>query len=152
MRGFSRAFHTMLQRDARTFMAADLTVRTFQLPTGPQTTEMNALAQRGIARTQVTETLTMASPPNGAAPILISVKAVDPTVYPFYGEVKLNPPQSLRSALQPDAVVVSDGVLLRLGARLGDTIRIGGQPFRIAAEVTNEPDRMTEASTSVRGS
>ncbi|HEX4136147.1 MAG TPA: FtsX-like permease family protein [Bryobacteraceae bacterium] len=143
VRGFSRAFHTMLQRDARTFMAADLTVRTFQLPTGPQTTEMKALAQRGIARTQVTETLTMASPPNGAAPILISVKAVDPAVYPFYGEVKLNPPQSLRSALQPDAVVVSDGVLLRLGARLGDTIRIGGQPFRIAAEVTNEPDRMT---------
>jgi putative ABC transport system permease protein len=143
VRGFSRAFHTMLQRDARTFMAADLTVRTFQLPTSPQTTEMNALAQRGIARTQVTETLTMASPPNGAAPILISVKAVDPAVYPFYGEVKLNPPQDLRRALQPDAVVVSDGVLLRLGARLGDTIRIGGLPFRIAAEVTNEPDRMT---------
>ncbi len=38
---------------------------------------------------------------------------------------------------------MSDGVLLRLGARVGDTIRIGGQAFRIGAEVTNEPDRMT---------
>ena len=27
VRGFSESFHTMLQRDARTFMAADLTVR-----------------------------------------------------------------------------------------------------------------------------
>jgi putative ABC transport system permease protein len=143
VRGFSRAFHTMLQRDARTFMAADLSVRTFQLPTGPQLDDMNSLAKRGIARTQVTETLTMASPPNGAAPLLISVKAVDPAVYPFYGTVKFNPPMDLRTALQPDTVAVSDGVLLRLGAHVGDTLRIGGQPFRISAEVTNEPDRMT---------
>ena len=143
VRGFSRAFHTMLQRDARTFMAADLTVRVFQLPTGPQTAEMDALAKRGIARTQVTETLTMASPPNDAAPLLISVKAVDPAVYPFYGTVTFNPPMDLRTALQPDTVAVSDGVLLRLNAQVGDTIRIGGQPFRISAEVGKEPDRMT---------
>jgi putative ABC transport system permease protein len=143
VRGFSRAFHTMLQRDARSFMAADLTVRTFQLPDGPQTDEMNALRKRGVERTQVTETLTMAAPPNGAAPMLISIKAVDPAVYPFYGSVKFNPPMDLRTALQPDTVAVSDGVLLRLGAHLGDTLRIGGQPFRISAEVTNEPDRMT---------
>ena len=143
VRGFSRAFHTMLQRDARTFMAADLTVRTFQLPSAKQAAEMDALAKRGVERTQVTETLTMASPPNDAAPLLISVKAVDPAVYPFYGTVKFNPPMDLQTALKPDTVAVSDGVLLRLNARLGDTIRIGGQPFRIAAEVTNEPDRMT---------
>ena len=143
VRGFSRAFHTMLQRDARTFMAADLTVRVFQLPTAPQTAEMEALAKRGVARTQITETLTMASPPNGAAPLLISVKAVDPAVYPFYGTVTFNPPMDMRAALPPDTVAVSDGVLLRLSAHIGDTIRIGGQPFRISSEVLKEPDRMT---------
>src|SRR5580704_16913087 len=143
VRGFSRAFHTMLQRDARTFMAADLTVRTFQLPTAPQLADMDSLAKRGVARTQVTETLTMASPPNSSAPLLISVKAVDPAVYPFYGTVKFNPPMSVRAALQSDTVAVSDGVLLRMSARVGDTIRIGGQPFRISAEVGKEPDRMT---------
>src|SRR5580658_1073915 len=98
VRGFSQSFHTMLQRDARTFMAADLTVRTFDLPDGPQTDEMNALRKRGVERTQVTETLTMASPPSGAAPMLISIKAVDPAVYPFYGTVKFNPPMDLRTA------------------------------------------------------
>jgi putative ABC transport system permease protein len=148
VRGFSRAFHTMLQRDARSFMAADLTVRTFQLPSPAQAAEMNALAKRGIERTQVTETLTMASPPSrpgsgDAPPMLISVKAVDPAVYPFYGSLAFNPPMSVPDALQADTCVVSDGVLLRLAAKIGDTIRIGGQPFRIVAEVTKEPDRMT---------
>jgi len=143
VRGFSRAFHTILQRDARGFMAADLTVRTFALPTAHQTEVMDRLADKGVRRTQVTETLTMASPPAGGIPLLISVKAVDPNVYPYYGTLKFNPPQSIQTALQPDTVEVSDGVLLRLNARVGDTIHIGGQPFRIAGEVTAEPDRMT---------
>ena len=55
VRGFSRAFHTMLQRDARSFMAADLTVRTFQLPTPQQTEAMDRMAVKGIRRTQITE-------------------------------------------------------------------------------------------------
>jgi putative ABC transport system permease protein len=80
VRGFSRAFHTILQRDARGFMAADLTVRTFALPTAHQTEVMDRLAEKGVRRTQVTETLTMASPPAGGIPLLISVKAVDPNV------------------------------------------------------------------------
>jgi putative ABC transport system permease protein len=143
VRGFSRAFHTILQRDARGFMAADLTVRTFQLPTPSQLEVMERLGTRGIRRTQVTETLTMASPAGHSNPMLISVKAVDPDVYPFYGSIKFNPPQGIRTALQPDTVAVSDGVLLRLNEKIGDTVRIGGLPFRIAAEVTNEPDRMT---------
>ncbi len=147
VRGFSQAFHTMLQRDARTFMAADLTVRTFDLPNTQQVAAMDDLAARGVMRTQITETVTMALPPNqnpdDAVPVLVSVKAVDPAIYPFYGHVTLDPAQSLKTALTPDAVVVSDGVLLRLGAHIGDSVKIGGQYFRIAAEVTNEPDRMT---------
>src|SRR5580692_1971334 len=73
VRGFSRAFHSMLQRDARTFMAADVSVRTFQVPSDDQTAEMEKLRQEGIARTQITETLTMALPPGGDVPLLISV-------------------------------------------------------------------------------
>src|ERR1700722_19734540 len=52
VRGFSSAFHTMLQRDARSFMAADLTVRTFALPTAHQTEVMDRLAEKGVRRTQ----------------------------------------------------------------------------------------------------
>src|SRR5271168_1998118 len=61
VRGFSRAFHDMLLSQARTLMAADLSLRVFELPTPEQTAEMDNLAKSGVQRTWVTKTLTMAS-------------------------------------------------------------------------------------------
>src|ERR1700719_3056816 len=61
VRGFSRAFHDMLLSQARTLMAADLSLRVFELPTAEQNAEMDNLAKTGVQRTWVTETLTMAS-------------------------------------------------------------------------------------------
>ena len=142
VRGFSRAFHDMLLSQARTLMAADLSLRVFELPTPQQTAEMDALANQGVERTWITETPTMASAGVGKPPMLVSVKAVDPRRYPFYGEIRLSPPAPLSQALTADTVAVSDDVLLRLNLKVGDTIRLGGQPFRIVARVTYEPDRM----------
>jgi putative ABC transport system permease protein len=142
VRGFSRAFHEMLLSQARTLMAADLSLRAFELPTPQQTAAMDALAQSGVDRTWITETVTMASASESKPPMLVSVKAVDPKKYPFYGEIRLTPPAPLSRALTADTVAVSGDVLLRLNLKVGDAIRLGGQPFRIAGEVTYEPDRM----------
>src|SRR4051812_7583234 len=138
VRGFSRAFHNLLLREARTLLAGDLSVRTFSMPTTEQIAAMDALAKRGIDHTWITETISMTSAAPDKPPLLVSVKAVETNLYPFYGTVKLEPPQDLRSTLQKDTVVVSDDVLLRLGVKVGDTIRLGGQPFRIAAVVDEE--------------
>ena len=73
-----------------------------------------------MRHTWITETVTMASSAATPDPLLISVKAVDPTAYPFYGTVKLDPPRPLREALDAQAVVVSDDLLLRLNVRTGD--------------------------------
>ncbi|HEX5230124.1 MAG TPA: FtsX-like permease family protein, partial [Bryobacteraceae bacterium] len=142
VRGFSRAFHDMLLTQARTLMAADLSVRVFELPTPPQAAVMDALAAQGIDRTWITETPTMASAGEGKPPMLVSVKAVDPKKYPFYGQIRLSPPASLAQALTRDTTAVSDDILLRLNLKVGDSIRLGGQPFRIIGRVTYEPDRM----------
>ncbi len=143
VRGFSRSFRRMLLGQARTLMAADLTARVFGLPTTEQQAVLDSLAARGVRRTWITETVTMASSNTVADPLLISVKAVDPAAYPFYGEVQLNPARPLNQALTPDTVVVSDDLLMRLNVRTGDILRLGGQDFRIAAVVVSEPDRMT---------
>ena len=113
VRGFSRAFHDMLLSQARTLMAADLSLRVFELPTPEQTAEMDNLAKRGVARTWITETLTMASSSESKPPMLVSVKAVDPSVYPFYGEIRLSPPAALSKVLTAETVAVSDDILLR---------------------------------------
>src|SRR5260370_34239566 len=92
VRGFSRAFHDMLLSQARTLMAADLSLRVFEPPTAEQNAEMDNLAKLGVQRTWITETLTMATKDESKPPMLVSVKAVDPSVYPFYGENRLAPP------------------------------------------------------------
>ncbi|MGA3238170.1 MAG: FtsX-like permease family protein [Bryobacteraceae bacterium] len=143
VRGFSRSFRHMLLAQARTLMAGDLTVRVFALPTPEQDAALQALASRGVQRTWITETVTMASSPTAPDPVLISVKAVDPAAYPYYGAVLLSPPQPFRQALTPTTVVVSDDLLIRLNTQPGATLRIGGQDFTIAASVASEPDRMT---------
>jgi putative ABC transport system permease protein len=143
VRGFSHTFRHMLLSQARTLMAGDLTARLFAMPTPEQDAVLRSLDSRGVARTWITETVTMASSTAAPDPVLVSVKAVDPEAYPFYGEVKLAPARPLREALTADTVVVSDDLLLRLSVRTGDTLRIGGQDFRIAGVMVSEPDRMT---------
>jgi putative ABC transport system permease protein len=146
VRGFSRAFHEMLLSQARTLMAADLSLRVFELPTPQQDAAMDALAKAGVERTWITETVTMAAveskPGESKPPMLVSVKAVDPKKYPFYGEIRLAPSAPISQALTAETVAVSDDVLLRLNLKVGNSIRLGGQSFRIAGQVTYEPDRM----------
>ncbi len=142
VRGFSRSFRSLLLKEARTLMAADLSVRVFELPTPDQEEVFRRLEQRGIRRTWITETISMMAPEAGGDPMLVSVKAVDPAVYPFYGAVKLNPPSALTAALRPDQIGVSEDLLVRMDARVGDRMTIGGASYRIAAAVTSEPDRM----------
>jgi putative ABC transport system permease protein len=150
VRGFSQSFEGMLTREARTVMAADLTARQFVLPNPEQTAQLDALAKRGVERTLITETVSMATAPGNAdaasadtPPVLISVKAVDPSRYPYYGEVKLQPPMPLEQALTPDSVVAGEDLLIRVGVKAGEKIRVGGQDFTVAAAVISEPDRLS---------
>jgi putative ABC transport system permease protein len=134
----------MLMRESRTIMAADLTARQFASPNERQIAELDALVARGVDRTQITETVSMASSESAeATPVLVSIKAVDPAKYPYYGEVKLQPPMPLPQALTVDSVAAGDDVLIRLGIKVGEPVRIGGQEFRMAATVVSEPDRMS---------
>ena len=144
VRGFSESVRTMLYSETRTIMAADLTARQFSEPSGRQMAQLDALAERGVDRTVITETVSMASSESpGAVPVLVSLKAVDTSKYPYYGTVKLNPAMPLAEALQPGTVAAGEDVLIRLGVQVGDRIRLGSQDFRIAAIVVSEPDRMS---------
>ena len=143
VKGFTRVFENMLSREARTLMAGDLMVRNFALPTSEQQAMFDELAREGLKRTWITETITMLSKSGDVPPVLISVKAVEPDKYPFYGTVRLNPPLTLAQALKNDTLAVSNDLLLRMDSHVGDTVRIGGQPYRIVATVESEPDRMT---------
>ena len=146
VRGFSAAFRSMLLLRARTIMAADLAVRSSQAFTEQDLAKLNTLAaQTGAQQTPVTEILSMASASTSLDPLLVSLKAVDPAHYPFYGSVKLAPAVPLAQALTDRSVAVGDDLLLRLHLHVGDSIRMNDHVFRIAAVVVDEPDRLASA-------
>src|SRR6266852_130305 len=48
------------------------------------------------------------SAPMSLDPLLVSLKAVDPALYPFYGDVELAPVAPLKAVLTSDSVAVAD--------------------------------------------
>jgi putative ABC transport system permease protein len=143
VRGFSQSFQKALLGDARSLMAADLSARMFRIATAKEVQELDALATKGVQRTEVTETVSMASVHGDPVPLLVSLKAVDPASYPFYGTMVLQPDGNLRDVLNDDTAVVDDNLLVRLNAKVGNQLKIGNRFFRIAAVLLREPDRMS---------
>jgi putative ABC transport system permease protein len=143
VRGFSASFRGALLNRARSIMAADLSARMFQQPTPEEQKGLNDITAGGVEITPVTELLSMASAAKTLDPLLISLKAVDPAMYPFYGDVELAPVGQLKNVLTPDTVVVADDLLVRLHLKTGDDLKIGTHMFRIASVVVNEPDRLS---------
>jgi len=149
VRGLSDSFRRTLSGEARSLMAGDLSARVFHLPTADDNNRVaTALKQSGNAAqgtrtTWVTETVSMASVPPDPVPLLVSLKAVDPSEYPYYGTADLEPAMSLGQALAGDSAVVADEFLIRLNAHVGDSLRLGGRIFKISAVLKQEPDRIT---------
>ena len=145
VRGFSEGFRRTLMLEARSLMAGDLSARIFHQPTVDESKKLSEM-EKGIPGgdlTWVVETISMASVEQDPVPILVTLKAVDPAKYPFYGEAQLEPEMSLQQALEGDSAVVAEEFLIRLNAQVGQSLRLGGRDFRIAAVLRQEPDRIS---------
>jgi putative ABC transport system permease protein len=145
VRGFSDSFRGTLGAEARSLMGGDLSARLFGAPTPEQLSKVAEVQKKipGSRSTWMVETISMASVPPDPVPLLVSLKAVDPAEYPYYGEAELGPAMTLQQALAGDSVVVADEFLIRMNAHVGQTLRLGGKDFRIAAVIHQEPDRMS---------
>jgi len=149
VRGLSDSFRQTLNTEARSLLAGDLSARMFRAPSDEEKGKIAAIGgpnSGGIRTTWVVDTISMASVPPDPVPILVSLKAVDPAEYPYYGTADLAPAMPLAQALQGDSAVVAEEFLIRLNARVGDTLRLGGRSFRITAELEQEPDRISETA------
>jgi putative ABC transport system permease protein len=146
VRGFSESFRKTLGTESRALMAGDLSARLFHEPTADDRRKIAAIEKTDagtIQSTWVTETISMASVPPDPVPLLVSLKAVDPAEYPYYGTAELEPALSLKQALAGNSAVVAEEFLIRLNAKVGQTLRLGGKNFTITAVLKQEPDRLT---------
>jgi putative ABC transport system permease protein len=149
VRGFSESFRQTLGVEARSLMAGDLSARIYRTATDDEKTKIAEVEKKipgPVRSTWVTETISMASVPPDPVPLLVSLKSVDPAEYPYYGAVELEPAMTLPQALDGDSAVVAQEFLVRLNAKVGQTMRLGGRGFKIAAVLTQEPDRMTSGA------
>jgi putative ABC transport system permease protein len=142
VKGFGSAFSSMLFRNAKQLTASDLTAQVWGLPDDDQLNRLRAIGKKGGALTWVTETVSMAARPGTKTPQMVAVKAVDPAVYPFYGQLTLAPPQSLAELLTDNNILANEELLIRLHLKRGDVLRLGGQDFRITGTLVTEPDRL----------
>ena len=149
VRGMSDSFRATLMGQARSLMAGDLSARIFHQPTAAELDKVAAIVKQSgntIRTTWSTETISMAWEQQAAAPLLVSLKAVDPREYPYYGTAELEPAMPLSKALAGDSAVVAEEFLIRMNAKVGDSLRLGQKTLKITAVLTQEPDRITSGA------
>lgn len=76
---------------------------------------------------------------------LAELKSIDMTQpgFPLAGTLELKPAQPLATLLRDDTVLVARSILHDHALNLGDTLYVGGQPFKIAGVIEREPDPLT---------
>jgi putative ABC transport system permease protein len=147
--GLTSSLELGIRREARQLLAADLAMR----GRGPLPEEVDRLlAERPeLEQARIKEMVSVVAAPPEANGLpgqsqVVELKAVAGD-YPFYGELELDPAGRLMDRLDAQSVAVAPDLPPRLGVSVGQKILIGGQPFRIAALVRNEPDRGADAFT-----
>jgi putative ABC transport system permease protein len=141
--GLSQALDSGIQAQARQLLAADLAVSSRR----PIVDEVIAIVDglRGSRRTSVIELPSVVSLPardeDPGLSLLCELKAVG-SGYPFYGSVATEPARPLPELLDDVRVLVGPELLVRLGASVGDGLRIGTARYEIAGTITSEPDRL----------
>lgn len=135
---FTAAARAGLQADASALLGGDLEVRQMHRPLTPE--QLDFLRQQGQL-SQILELRTMAANGANTEHSLVELKAVDQT-YPLYGQLQLDPPQSLEQALDGGrGAVVENSLLQRLKLKLGDDLKIGNLSLKVHAVLRFEPDR-----------
>ena len=138
--GMSASIDEGVRTEARQLLAADLAID------GRRPVPPLDLAKAGLSGAQRTDLKEMVTVVLARTSQVVELRVVNGE-YPFYGDLQLQPRRRLSDLLGPESVVVGSELLSNLGLREGDTLRIGGAPFRIGGVVLAEPDRVSVSFT-----
>lgn len=146
--GLSRALSQGLAREGRVILGGDVSFNLAHRELEQK--ERVWLEQRGrideIALMRAMTQYENAKSAEDSNPALIELKAVDPAVYPSFGTLDTDPPQSAAQALAERNGVfglIADPMLLaRLDVKTGDRLVVGAARFEIRAVLRAEPDKL----------
>jgi putative ABC transport system permease protein len=140
IRGFADTVRDSVRLQAQALLGADLvggSARPFSPKAEEQLRRLSGDSQAQFAR--VISFGAMAYVPGRAGSRLVQVLAVEPG-YPFYGEVRTNPPGEWgRIGDGGDSALADEALGILLDAKPGDTLSIGDERFRLTGTVRNFP-------------
>jgi putative ABC transport system permease protein len=145
LRGLSRAMEEGVARQATELLGADLEVES-DLPFSD--TAEAVFDSLGGRRARIVETYSMALLPATGGTRLAEIRAIEGP-WPFYGELRTDPPQAATTFRQGRGALVDNGILLQHGAQVGDSVKIGHVTFRIEGRLLGIPGE-TAVRTDVR--
>ena len=146
IRSFSLQLDHALERQMRDLLGADYSIRSLQ----PFTDETEAFLAR-LPGESVRETrfYSMVQFERTGDTRLSHVRALE-AAYPFYGELRVEPPEATYAFLEdPDAILVEESLMLQFDAQLGDPVQIGARTFRIAGRLLNVTGEAPATSTFI---
>ncbi len=127
-----------LERESAALIGADLMVSSFR----PWTPELTAALEKlGGRQANATELNAMAAfPTRQGEARLCSLFATDPA-FPFYGTLVTDPPEVAKNWSEgtTPGVLVEASLLVELGVKAGDAVKIGEREFHVAGGLVRAP-------------
>ena len=134
-----------VSRDARGILAGDVLIESRrELPAGIGE-RLDALGVAAVA--SVVEMAAMVKEESGQRDAVLAELKAASELYPLFGEVVTEPKGFSVGALAEDELIAAPELLNQLGVGVGGSVEIGGKPFRVVAELLDEPDRVDFAMT-----
>ncbi len=139
---FTANLETAVRREARALLGADLQFSSSRPFTPPIAALLDSAERAGIPvsrRTTFSSMAYVARIPDASR--LAEVRGVSPG-FPYYGAVVTRPAGAWQALDTGRVAVVDTSLLVSLGARIGDTLMLGSQGFRIAGTMVDVPGRL----------
>ncbi len=135
---FASSLERTVGRSARALMGGDVEIRSSQ-PLSPAGQAVVAeMARGGVEVLPVLELVAMSAA--GGRSQIVELKTVG-AGYPFYGDLITEPAAPLGTLVGKGRALVHPSLLEKLGAAVGDRLKIGEADFVISGVIRQEPDR-----------
>src|SRR6266508_2456672 len=135
---FASSLERTVGRSARALMGGDVEIRSTQ-PLSPGGEAVVAgMARGGVEVLPIQELVAMSAAREKSR--IVELKTVPPG-YPFYGELVTEPGTPLNALVGKGRALVHPSLLQKLGASVGERLKIGEADFVISGVIRQEPDR-----------
>lgn len=135
LRSLEASLEENLDQQAVSLLGADLQLESDRAFSAQAEALIDSLGGR---QARLVEFTSMIFLPKSGGTRLVQVHALEGD-FPFYGDLRTEPPEAARSFQSSHQALVDEGVLLQFGAEVGDSLRVGGVDFRIAGRLRHIP-------------